>query len=396
MTNPVTHLNITHEQEIVICSVRNDHDQDDRIVQILGERVDWHEINHFALIHGVLPLLYSRLKEIDCSYVPLAEMEQMKKSYVINAQRNLRLTRMMIRIADLFSQQGIGFIPIKGPILAQMLYGDTSLRQFSDLDIFIDEKDFYLCDKILSAVGFSPKLQISKKEQSWLIRTDTEYQYTFQGDLLELHWAIAERGVSYPLSKSEFWQDFQPVEFHGKQLLSFSPESLLLLLCIHGTKHMWEKLAWICDLAYFTRAYPGFNWLKFVGQTANNGFSRVVGLSLQLAEKIGGAKIPESILSTYRSDPIVIELSEMAIANIISYTTNSERSQFGYYLKSRERFRDRLYLVFDQAFVPKQVDWMTLSLPQLLYPFYYIYRPIRLLFKFGSEKTNSARLSNAG
>lgn len=201
--------------------------------------------------------------------------------------------------------------------------------------------------------------------------------------MLELQWAIAERGIYYPLDTAQFWRNLQPIELHGRRFLTLSPQNLVLFLCIHGGKHMWGRLTWISDLAHFIKSYPDFDWTRFMERAIKDGFYRIVCVGLQLADALGGAQLPHPIKSRYHSDQITKELAAKALENIINKTASSDASNVDYYLRSRERIRDRLYYFVDQAFVPKQADWLTISLPKSLYPVYYILRPIRLLIKFG-------------
>jgi hypothetical protein len=292
---------------------------------------------------------------------------------------------MMLRVFDLFSKEGIQYIPIKGPTLALRLYGDTSLRHFSDLDVLIQEKDFHKCYEILVEAGFTPKVPVSLKDESWMLKADTECQFTYQGDILEIHWAIAERGVQYPLKEDQLRNHLHPIEIHGREVLSLSTENLLFMLCIHGTKHMWGRLTWIADLAYFTKVYPDLDWFEVLDGAKRVGFHRVVCLGLLLAESVGGAQLPQEISSRVRSDPITKQLAIEACATLFDDALPSEEIQADYYLRARERVRDRTYFILDQAFIPKQVDWTTISLPKLLYPLYYVLRPIRLLVKFAPK-----------
>src|SRR3712207_8653927 len=34
----------------------------------------------------------------------------------------------------------------------------------------------------------------------------------------------------------------------------------LLILCVHGTKHIWGRLSWICDVAELLRTQPDMDW----------------------------------------------------------------------------------------------------------------------------------------
>jgi hypothetical protein len=388
MIDSLANPHISLEQEIVLLSAKIDQGYDDRLEFLLRRNPDWSGINNFTIKNGVLPLLYSQLKTIGLNLIPEKELGQLKDLYLANAQRNLRLTRMLARITELFSKEGIQHIPIKGPTLAIQLYGDVTQRHFTDLDILIQEKDFHRCNDLLSQAGFIPGMRITKSQESWLLRGDTEFHFSYEGDNLETHWAIAERGVCAFIDIADYWHDLQPFEFLGKQVFLLSPESLFLMLCLHGTKHMWDKLAWISDLAFFTKAYPDFNWSKLMERAKKDGLLRIVCLGLNLAEIYGGARIPDHIRTIYRSDPVISELSNRALENICANSTPSSQSVYKYYIRARERTRDRLYYYIDQIFIPKQADWLQFPLPKYFYPAYFVLRPMRLLIKFG-------KLSNA-
>ncbi len=46
----------------------------------------------------------------------------------------------LCRLVKIFQSENITLIPYKGPILSIQAYGNISLREFGDIDIFIDKK----------------------------------------------------------------------------------------------------------------------------------------------------------------------------------------------------------------------------------------------------------------
>jgi len=58
-----------------------------------------------------------------------------------NAARNVFLTNKLFEILNLFKKNDILALPFKGPVLAESVYGDLSLRQFVDLDILVHNHD---------------------------------------------------------------------------------------------------------------------------------------------------------------------------------------------------------------------------------------------------------------
>ncbi|GAG91885.1 unnamed protein product, partial [marine sediment metagenome] len=84
-----------------------------------------------------MPLLYQSLKKTCPEAVPDDTLEQLRAYFLTNAKRNLFLTGKLLRLLELLKDNGILAVPFKGPVLAESVYGDLSLRQFADLDILV-------------------------------------------------------------------------------------------------------------------------------------------------------------------------------------------------------------------------------------------------------------------
>jgi len=78
-------------------------------------------------------------------------------------------------------------------------------------------------------------------------------EYAFRnpntGALVEFH---TERTFRYhpravPIEKLFQRRAFVPID--GRNVPALSLEDELLLICIHGTKHFWERLMWIADVS---------------------------------------------------------------------------------------------------------------------------------------------------
>ena len=46
----------------------------------------------------------------------------------------------------------------------------------------------------------------------------------------------------------------------GREVRTFSLEDTPLLLCVHGSKHIWERLGWIADIAALTKTSRPVDW----------------------------------------------------------------------------------------------------------------------------------------
>ena len=81
------------------------------------------------------------------------------------------------------------------------------------------------------------------------------------------------------------------------------------MLCVHGAKHFWERLAWIVDIAQLVTVRE-VDWKLLSEIAAERKCSRLLLLGLYLAHEVVGAPLPESVLQRARSDSRVAWLAE--------------------------------------------------------------------------------------
>ena len=108
-----------------------------RIRALLQQAVDWNFLITTAQQHRMLPLVYRTLARIAPNAVPELPMRRLRSAIHQNARRNLFLTAELLQVIDIFRAHEIPCIPYKGPVVASLVYGDISLRQFADLDIIV-------------------------------------------------------------------------------------------------------------------------------------------------------------------------------------------------------------------------------------------------------------------
>ena len=271
----------------------------ERIVTLLRGDIDWHDLLQMAFYHDVAPLLYRNLESIAPGAMPEMVRTEFKKQIQVNIQGNLFLTKQLLDLLSLFNQHGIQVIPYKGAVLAASLYHDLALRPFDDLDILVHERDVLQAVDLLVSCGYEvirpPSLaQTNKHFRSFWVnqmvkRSPWSYQVILwnpdRPGLVELHWRTIAKYV-FPRNPKELWENLGPTKLGGVDVFSFAPENLLWFLCLHGAKHQWKRLRWICDIAELVREYPDLNWEQTISHAERLGVERRLYLGLFLANRI--------------------------------------------------------------------------------------------------------------
>ena len=388
------------EEDLLLCCARTrvDAERAERISTLLVREIDWPYLLRLAHPHGVLPLLYRHLERLGGDRVPGVILDQLRERFVRNARSNLRLTGELLRLLQRFESHGISLVPLKGPVLAAALYGDLSLRPFRDLDLLVRKQDVASAKALLLADGYRLPLQMNRAQEAAYLRSACEFLFERDAGrtLVELHWGITPEYFSCWLDIERWWQRLEPASLAGRPVLSLNREDLLLFLCVHGAKHGWERLEWICDVAELVRRHPEVKWARVLGQAASVGAGRMLLLGLKLAGDLLGAHLPRSLRQRVESDPALESLAVQVCERLCREYSGPPGIFEGasFHVRAKERVRDRARYVVLLGATPSIGDWAMLPLPALLFFLYYLLRPIRLLGKYGGRA--AARLLRSG
>ena len=355
--------------------------------------IDWEHLFQTADAHGVIPLLYKFLNETCRQSVPEHATAQLRDRFIQNTQSNLALTAELLKIFDLLKAHGVPAIAYKGPALAASVYGDIALRQFVDLDILVRRQDVFDVKEILVKQEYNPEFVLTESQKAAFL--DNHYDYAFlrneSNALVEIHWEVAEGFLSFPLSVESLLERIRPVDIAGRQVATLSAEDSLLVLCIHGSKHLWTRLGWICDVARLIEREKELNWQQASARAAALGSKRMFLLGLFLAGNLLGAPLPKDLLQQAEADQSVLSLAEGVRKRLFDGRNNApgmfESSMF--HLKMRERLLDKSRYCFRMAMTTNVRDWMFLPMPRALFFLYYPLRPIRLAGKYALKLLKS-------
>jgi hypothetical protein len=114
-----------------------------------------------------------------------------------------------------------------------------------------------------------------------------------------LHWKVMPSYFAVPLDPKGLWEHLEPIDLVGTAVPSLPLEDVLLFLCIHGFKHGWERLGWICDMAELLRVHQRMDWGRVLEQAEASGSRRILLLGVLLASDLLGAARPEGLTSGF-------------------------------------------------------------------------------------------------
>ena len=358
---------------------------------VLDGELDWPYLVRTADTHGVVPLLYRGLREVESASVPDEVLKFLQQRCVRSAAYSTLLTETLLDLLRLLAEHNITAVPIKGPILAATAYEYPALRAFGDLDIMVRRKDVARTVELLTSAGYGPCSKTGRSEVlaellDSRLRKDAGFVRSDGMVFVEVHWDFLPEARSFPLRPEYAWRSCQEVMLAGSKVPSFATEHVLMFLCAHGAKHGWMHLKWICDVAELARTQQNLDWDRAFLEARRLRSERLLRLGLQLAVDVVGAQLPPKAQSYIEGDRKAKALAQEVKERIISgrfYTERWEESLF--WVRSREAARDRaqgiLFYLFRSVLNPTTKDEAFVSLPQSLSFLYLLVRPVRLIME---------------
>ena len=365
-------MNYAHENELLLSVARRDVTD-----ALIRQQMDWDYVVTTARAHGLLPLLQKDIAPFDV--VPGHVRSRLKQETVANTQSMLHLVGKQLRIHKLFREQGVPVAIFKGALLAQMAYGETSLRQAGDIDMLIHRRDFAQVRLLLESLGYEMTPRLTTAQMTSHLSNHCEIQFMRDEwfTVVDLHWDLAPRSFVFGLKADEVMSRLQSVSLAGTVVQTFSAEDLLLYQAMHGAKHLWRRLEWISSLAESVRAMPDVDWDTLANRAANARATRMLALGLRLVEQFSDVPVP--VVASIDQDAAMQRMAtgiRAQIFNSLGYADSTETNLYN--LRIMDRKRDVLVSALRSIFVPTLPDWQALALPSSLHPLYYAYRPLRL------------------
>ena len=300
----------------------------------------WDLLVQMAQQQGLIPVLHRCLHGNPS--VPLAVRERLRLLSRLNTARNHQLLDTLTAMLAAFASHGLPALPYKGPVLAATLYGDLGHRACGDLDLLVRPGDVLRARDLLVAQEFQPQHRFrDRSEEVEHLRSDCEYNLgrASDGVLVELHWAFRPRFFPLPLDMDGLWERAPVVRVGGMSMLTLAPEDLLLVLCVHGAKHCWERLGWICDVAALLGTHPDIDGHALAVRAKDAGCGRVLWLGLALARDLLGVNPPAPFAA--RPPAVVAALAAQARRQIVG-DKEWPLARGLFHLRVRDRLQDRL------------------------------------------------------
>lgn len=348
-----------------------------RALELTASGLRWDVLVERAAFHGLLPLIYQRLRRLNFPGIPDAVRRQLKDSFGVNALRNELLAQELVRVLERLAGAGVPLMPLKGVALAEAVYGDAALRICADLDVLIRPEHLAKALPILRSLGYSDRL----REPSF-VRLLARYgkdcalmrQHGRSAYPLQVHCGLIWGGPPERRVLAEVWSSAVAKPFHDAPACVMSPEWEFLYLAVHAARHGRYPFKWLVDLDWIS-ARGALDWTLGHEKAMRWGWGKAVQSCLAACAGLLETPIPE---------PFAREVQPLRMnAQIAAPGSLAIPRETLFAVRLLPTLRQRLQFLVLRLFVPTPADGELLHLPSSLFFLYYGLRPLRLIVTVG-------------
>ncbi|NMC63686.1 MAG: nucleotidyltransferase family protein, partial [SAR324 cluster bacterium] len=186
-------------------------------------------------------------------------------------------------------------------------------RHVGDADLLIDQRDLPRLRMILVGLNWQRVPFCASFDT-----TSELYTKNSENFMLDIHTNPVEDRFASKIRTEEV------LDFSERNALAPMPyklpfpsrEDMLLLLCVHGMKHLWCRLLWVFDIVCALEQKDDFNWDLVLKKSSEMACLRQVLCGMKIAELLSGRVVPGCVSKAISKDARVQEVAKELVSLI--------------------------------------------------------------------------------
>ena len=253
--------------------------------------LDLAAVTDAARFHGVTGCVYRSLQPLDGR--PGAS--GLVAAYHEAVGHHVRALGDLAALGRALDAAGVGWLVVKGPVLAEVVYPRSDLRSYTDLDVLVAGRDLGAALSAVEAAGGE------LLDRNWPLLRELGVGELLarlrHGTLLDLHWHLLgapseRRRFCVPLT--ELRERAGPVRLGTVDARTLDPVDTLLHLGLHASLSGGNRLVWLKDVERAVANAPPA-WDEVVARARAWGVGPPVAIALARSAAVLGAAVPPGV-----------------------------------------------------------------------------------------------------
>ena len=179
--------------------------------------------------------------------------KDVREAFLLNQWKWENYSFYYSKIKKILEKKNIDYIPLKGIWMAEKILLNPAQREFGDIDIWIQPKDFSRAKQGLTKEGFLEANKLHNK-----VHFNASFSFPQEQGVLELHSALSDKEFMN-MNHQDVWA--RSTKDTPKNLRSMAVEDQLIYIFIHSVIHFFDRPSRAFDnLMILKWAYKnGFN-----------------------------------------------------------------------------------------------------------------------------------------
>lgn len=259
---------------------------------------------------GLLGLLYKvETKAYLDKKIKTEVLYTIKKNVIDNDMRKYG------ELINLFENEKIRYVVLKGNYLIQNVYGEIKYRHSNDMDLLVEEKQIDKIVRILNCLGYIKGEYDAKSKKVCSLTRKEVILYEMESNQLAPYVKINKNYPAHPCTidihtcfeisnqamTNKCLNEYVYSEYNGVQIRRLKDELFFLQVCLHHYKHMnsvdimrrgSSGLRYICDVYFFyLRNFEMINLKKLVAYIKENNYEKYVYYFMYHGQRLWGENV---------------------------------------------------------------------------------------------------------
>lgn len=355
-------------------------------------KLDATAIWKIASVHNIRPILYHVIHQHQIN-IDESLVARLQQFYLENQLRSLEQLAICNDVITSLKKENIDAIPFKGTTFSETCYGNSGLRESTDIDLLISSSTVLSAEKVLRDKGFSPKLAVPSSYINYYRKYFKEIVYTAPaktraGYSVEMHWKLLNYYIGdYPAFEF-FNKRRNKVMIKNLEFNTLEPTGdFLAVVSNHFIKDLGIKFKYLTDVACLLHKKDKQLDHQLIAEIANKyNCRKKMDAAFQLTELFLGIK--SGYVSRYKIDELHIKAVLSVPVDIISFLPSDIK-----FLKrsttAQDNIRGKINFLLRSAFyylLPTDNDLNNAASIKLPIPLLTILRPFRVFAKAISNR----------